>query len=265
MILLLEEESIPYHLKTKLERRYFTRSPYNIKNLNHEYITYDKKIKNLFSKDWFKTDFHRASKIKKNDFKLKQIIHPRPYRTSFKEVAEEIAVYFRQSIAFFRTALNMPLNTAPLVEYYGLLQCIKGSILMTLNVKNPVFFKYHGLKSIEPDNPDDIIKAEIKPGVFPALLIRHTHFDDERGRIEMNDYLKKNYTPSLKDLINDEIIPSVFIVSWMLSTLVRYKPKLWQEICAGEEDNFITKIQRFRREIFPKTIKKIFWWYDHTF
>ena len=158
----------------------------------------------------------------------------------------------------------MPLNTAPLVEYYGLLQCVKGTILMTLNLRNSIFFRYHGLTYIDPSNPDNYIKAEIKTGVFLALLIRQTFYDEETNRIEMEEYLKENYKPSLKDLINNNSVPAVFIISWMLSSLVRYKTKVWQEICAGEEDELITKIQEFRRSTFPKAIKNLFWWYEYS-
>ncbi len=75
----------------------------------------------------------------------------------------------------------------------------------------------------------------------------------------MEEYLKENYKPSIKDLINNNSVPAVLIISWMLSSLVRYKLKVWQEICAGEEDELITKIQEFRRSAFPKAVKNLFW------
>ncbi|MFW9917156.1 MAG: hypothetical protein ACFFGZ_16235, partial [Candidatus Thorarchaeota archaeon] len=46
-----------------------------------------------------------------------------------------------------------------------------------------------------------------------------------------------------------------FLTSWMLSMLVRYQPKAWQQILSGTDDDIINRIRDFRRNNIPGTIR----------
>ncbi|MFQ5981079.1 MAG: hypothetical protein ACE5OZ_23305 [Candidatus Heimdallarchaeota archaeon] len=128
-----------------------------------------------------------------------------------------------------------------------------------------VFFKYHG---IAPDKETEskYLGAEIKPwGVFSTLLLR---FACEE---ELDIFFSSDFKPTLKDVVvsqpyTEKLLGQAFrfgdpflafIGSWMLSTIVRYRPYDWKDILWGEEDDIINDIRRFRREYIPAAFEKI--------
>ncbi|MHA1222774.1 MAG: YaaC family protein [Candidatus Heimdallarchaeaceae archaeon] len=188
-------------------------------------------------------------------------------------VAQTASLYFQQALEMYQTSLNMPENTSPLVEYYALLQCVKGSIILDLHIEEGIFFRFHGIVH-SSNKENEYIRAKIKPlGVFSALAIRFAHFieqKNEEGEIiycknDLEDYYKEDFSISLKEIVkpppsstydNSHHNPlSIFIGAWMLSTLVRYVPKKWQEILAGQKNDLIYNIRYFREEEIPRTFE----------
>jgi len=181
------------------------------------------------------------------------------------EVAQKASIYFHQALEMYQTSVNMPETTSPLVEYYALLQCAKGSIILDLDIMENVFFRHHGIISALKEG-NNYIRAIVKPvGVFAALAIRLAKYQNQRDkegnsvnyRNDMETYFRKDFVLSLEDIVNPSSSSvynishyplSVFIGSWMLSSLVRYAPLSWQEILAGQNNNLIYYIRDFREE-----------------
>ncbi len=216
------------------------------------------------------------------------IIVPRKSGTNISKIANEAVIYFKQSLELFKTLDNVEENVSPLLEYYGLLQCVKGVVILELDVKSDKIFSKHGLtqetrfhskidepkstkkyklKMIKRIKPSKYINAKIMPyGVLTSLIIRFTdHYDElysdrdiyKISKHSMDKYVTGYYRPSLEEITtNHHVDPIIaFIGSWMLSTLVRYKAKMWQEICLGEKDDIINNIRKFRREKIPKAVE----------
>jgi len=187
-----------------------------------------------------------------------------------RKIARKASVYFQQGLEMLETSFSMPENTCPLVEYYALLQCAKGFIILDLDVTEELFFTQHGLKPVkisDEEQSSKYLSAQVMPlGVFSALSIRTAFFEDkrlERNDPEhyenaMEDYFDESFLPSIENIViydNDNPYSQLmnnslttFIGSWMLSTLVRYAPMEWQEILAGQENDLIKHIRDFRNE-----------------
>ena len=43
----------------------------------------------------------------------------------------------------------------------------------------------------------------------------------------------------------------------MLSSLVRYQPKKWHEVCLGKNDDMILQINEFRKKQIPMSLNAI--------
>jgi len=279
-IKLLEQVTIPYHLEKCLEQKYFPVEDSDKEVLQLKISKYKQKINHFFETTDIKNIIKRyISNNKKND--PYEIIKPVEYKTDIKKIAYKAAIYFQQGLEMLKTAIIMHENVSPLVEYYGFLQCVKGSIILELDIYKDLFFSYHGLTQVKNDEIcskklkeknsltthskiqlSKYINAEIKTlGVFSALLLRITDFYEKENKKEytMDKYLQKDYKPSIEEIVSIYHFdpPSVFIGSWMLSTLVRYKPAKWQEICSGIKDDIITRIRKFRREKIPATIESL--------
>lgn len=173
-----------------------------------------------------------------------------------REEARRSSVYFQQGLEMLETSFSMPENTSPLVEYYALLQCAKGFIILDLDVNEELFFTQHGLthaKNVDERNSSKYLNAQIMPlGAFSALAIREALLIDQRTekddplyyQNDLEDYFDEEYLPSIESIvIGDDENPHIkminhsltaFIGSWMLSNLVRYAPMKWQEILAGQ-------------------------------
>jgi len=132
-----------------------------------------------------------------------------------------------------QTSLDMPENSSPLVEYYGFLQCAKGMILLELNVNQKLLFSHHGLISAETNS--HYISVAIKErGVFSALLIRRGGVIFKKYEEAIDMFFSQPYCRSLEEAVTDKHTRGdpvfTFMGSWMLSSLVRYRPLKWQEI-----------------------------------
>jgi hypothetical protein len=179
-----------------------------------------------------------------------------------KKLAFNTSLYFSQGYEILKTAITMDINSSPIMDYYSLLQIVKGVILLELDVDKKEFFKSHGLRSVKKIESEVIHQAKIETyGVFPALLIRcGDYVKDHHLAINLEDYYVDNYSPTFKEMIErDHLrslykIPEAFIFSWMLSEIVRYKPEEWQKICTGTDNNWIRNIEKFRESILPNVI-----------
>ena len=199
---------------------------------------------------------------------------PLDENSDFTEIARRAASFFEQGLQMYLTSTTMHINSSPLVEYYSFLQCVKGAVLLNFEIKNSKLFSYHGIK---PDKTylKPYIKAEVKIfGVFQTLLLLKGSKDD------LHDFLNNKYDLRLRSLVEGKLIKGVgnvpkeirvpmdypipaFIVSWMLSSLVRYKPKIWQDIYYGIKDSLILKIHEYRRKEVVEAIDSILpYYYD---
>ncbi len=178
-----------------------------------------------------------------------------------RDIASKASIYFLQGYEMYKTSLEMDINSSPIIEYYALLQIVKGVIMLELKVEPEEFFSAHGLKRKKKDvSPDVVHQAKIQThGVFAALLIRCTDYlekDDGTKNFTMDEYYD-NYFPSLKEMIDQKDnrgILNVFIFSWMLSEVARYKPEEWKKICEGIDNKWIVNIDDFRDFWLPDAI-----------
>ncbi len=266
----LKVASIQYQHEQFLKTRHFSDEGERFKNT--VVPRYQRKLDYFFGiKKNYETIKQRIDRI---DLKIepKESITVRKFENEedIRKVARKASVYFQQGLEMLETSFSMPENTSPLVEYYALLQCAKGFIILDLDVKEELFFTQHGLtpaKNIDERKSSKFINAIIKPlGVFSALAIRRAQFIDQRT--EENDpvyyqndleyYFDEEYKPSIENIVifgdeNPDIKMinhslTAFIGSWMLSSLVRYGPMKWQEILAGQETDLIKDIRDFREE-----------------
>jgi len=266
----LKVASIQYQHEQFLKTRHFSDEGKRFKNT--VVPRYQRKLDYFFRiKKNYETIKQRIDRI---DLKIepKESITVRKFENEedIRKVARKASVYFQQGLEMLETSFSMPENTSPLVEYYALLQCAKGFIILDLDVKEELFFTQHGLthaKNIDERKSSKFINAIIKPlGVFSALAIRRAQFIDQRT--EENDpvyyqndleyYFDEEYKPSIENIVifgdeNPDIKMinhslTAFIGSWMLSSLVRYAPMKWQEILAGQETDLIKDIRDFREE-----------------
>lgn len=203
--------------------------------------------------------------------KKKTIFPLEPFQTNYSQRAEKASLYFQQALELYKTSISMPQNTRPLVEYYSLLQAVKGSIILELDFDKEYVFEHHGL-TVDYTDEEVYIRAKVqKFGVFPALLIRfsdvYDHGEDmEEKRFEfmMDEYFDENFKLSIVDSFNEllrspyENLPKTFIASWMLSMLVRYRPALWQNLLSGKYDKMSIDLQKFHDVKVPEAFNSLF-------
>ncbi len=266
----LKIASIQYQHEQFLKIRHF--SDEGERFFSHQVPRYQRKF------DYFFGINKNHATIKQKIKKLESTISPKDSITvrkfeseeDIKEIALKASVYFQQALEMLETSFSMTENTAPLVEYYALLQCAKGFIILDLDVEEKLFFTLHGLTQTLIEGDDQVsayIHAKIMPlGVFSALAVREAFFIDQRT--ERNEplhyenlleyYFDEEYCPSIENVVIDNhtnpqrnyVAQSLtaFIGAWMLSNLVRYAPMKWQEILAGKENDLIKHIREFREE-----------------
>ena len=223
-------------------------------------------------KKFIEDDILRYNKKIDRFFKCKKktISSLEPFQNDYSQRAEQASLYFQQALELYRTSISMPPNTKPLVEYYSLLQAVKGTIRLELDFEKGYYFDHHGLSEV--DDNDVYIRAKIKDvGVFPAFLIRFSSIYDygkeegnNRFEFTMDKYINKKYRPSLEELFKELLRnpnpqpPETFITSWMLSMLVRYKPALWQKLLSGKCDEMSIDLQTFHDLKVPQTFNSLF-------
>ena len=235
--------SIPYYLKSSLEEKYHSQVKRIQQNIEDRIVEYKKRI--TYIANLLKSRGHIGK-----DLPPEELAAPLTPNSDLSYVAEEAAIYFQQGLEMLQTSQNMHENTSPLVEYYGFLQCVKGSIILELEVKDERFFSKHGLTLAKQKPNSRYISAEIKAfGVFQALVLcrKPSGMTPEET---MDTFFSGSYCPSLEEIVTgrhaygDPIF--AFIGSWMLSTLVRYRPRMWQEIQLGLKDDIIRLIRNYR-------------------
>lgn len=203
------------------------------------------------------------------------LVKPVNSNSNFKEIAENASIYFQQGLELYLSSMNMNINSAPLVEYYSFLQCVKGAVLLDLEIKDFRLFSQHGL-SIKKRRSNSYLRAKVKTfGVFQTLLLLQS------SKTEIEDFLYGQYNLTLESLLEAKLLrkiknsqdfnekrnpmdyaPPVFIASWMLSSLVRYFPKTWQKIYFGLDDMLILRIGGYRDEYIPEAIDSLLPYYS---
>ena len=82
-------------------------------------------------------------------------------------------------------------NSSPLVEYYALLQCLKGSLILHYDIVNQVFFfTHHGLKidGGYQEKPPYVTASVYTKGVFYGLVL-HFCYEEIKHWPHIDDYL----------------------------------------------------------------------------
>ncbi len=267
---MLEHLTVPRYLQRRLEEIYRPHKVNLQNNIKEQIAEYTKRID-----DFSKIPLIRSAFKKKYNKILnpQDLAVPRNAESNFSNIAGEAAIYFKQGQEMLKTSIAMHENSSPLVEYYGFLQCVKGTILLELEVNQDLFFSYHGLMPARPQNKPNYINAKIMPfGVFPALLLRvdkyyfymHNNMDEA-----MNTFFSGSHCLSIETIIDskayyDSYDPHyhgnmiyAYIGSWILSSLVRYHPKTWEEILQGKNDEIIRMIRDYRRYEISRAIRNL--------
>ncbi|MHA2231951.1 MAG: YaaC family protein, partial [Candidatus Hodarchaeales archaeon] len=267
---LLEEMRVSYSLQEYLHTKFFPKEERLLSNLQERLTDYEKRIQAFSELDLVRnSNFLAYRRLRQLSSDSSELAKPRQAPFSNQEltkIALTAATYFEQGLEMLLTAQQMSDKSAPLVEYYGFLQCVKGVIFLELDVHHELFFGRHGLTFEKDDSR--YIGAKIMPfGVFSALLLRSESLEATEF------YLSGDFCPTLEQIMSNEHVyiqekPAdfrsprsdpvlTFIGSWMLSTLVRYHPEVWLEICEGKTDNIITNIQKFRRSFVPDAVHSL--------
>ena len=290
LIDLLENLVYPKFIEEKLEEIYDNPNPSIQEYRNNERIEKEEKISIFFDYDFVR----KALASYKSELNPLSIIRPLDSSCDFKKASYQCSLYFKQGKELLSTAIELSEFTSPIIQYYGLLQCIKGIILLDYELSNSPFFSYHGiredkcttiltrsntkleskLKSLHQNAKFAKLKyplefkisnycnAKIMPfGVFTALLIHQSKqfaYTPDR-RTDMDYFLSGDCSLSLEELVNSSHmdIYKVFIISWTISTIVRYKPTLWQEIVSGSKDTIIKQLIDFMRYEVPNKLQDI--------
>ncbi len=250
----LEDLSYPYYLKNKLEYYWVT-----VAKKNPEHI--EKVKQNLIERisTYYEHDTLRNSKLVwrgKKPRTAEELAKPISLDTDYGKIAVKSASYFKQANELYKTSLTMNDNSSPLVEYYSFLQCVKGCVLLLLDINEEILFRQHGTSHQFNESSDKYPRANIKTtGVFHTILLLQDPYN------EMNKY----FTKGEMDLSLDNLLEfrshtpaSAFIISFILSSLVRYYPEYWQRKLQGIEDDIIREIIHFRCEVLPKQIDSLF-------
>jgi len=244
----LDQLSIPYFLQKRLEERY--QSPEaRIRERFEEIATeYEDRIA------------YFAKTVLKNRCTPQEVATPTTQESDFSAIAEEAAIYFQQGREMLQTSLDMPENSSPLVEYYGFLQCAKGMILLELNVNQKLLFSHHGLAFAKTNSR--YISATIKErGVFSALLLRRGGVIFKKYEEAIEVFFSQLYSRSLEEVVTDRHKQGdpvyAFMGSWMLSSLVRYRPLKWEEIQGGKKDDIISSIREYRKQELSQALENL--------
>jgi hypothetical protein len=253
----LENYKYPYFVETQIRKRLKFLNDKKTNPFLSRKIMYEEAIKNL------------EQEIKKRNPDSPKhptnITYSKPDESSIKPLAKEISLYFSQAYELFKASVGISIHSSPLTEYYGLLQLVKGVVLTELEFPREKVFNHHGIDRAKR-NPNSIHQGRIKThGVFPALLIRCQGYEGITNSIkpiDINDYYSQQFYPTFENFISDDFQklkrpPETFIFSWMLSEIVRYNPLKWQEICTGEKNDWIRKINKFRNGYFIETLKSL--------
>ena len=82
-------------------------------------------------------------------------------------------------------------------------------------------------------------------------------FRDNRIFPKIIDFIGGNYVPTFPEVIKGYRPFDTFTGSWMLSSIVRYKPNLWLKILSGKEDDIIDIIRDFRSISIPNLVAQL--------
>lgn len=249
---MLEKLSNTYHLEKILQNKYFPKEP-RLQSLLQDQITgYQKKINYYFNL------LSISDKKRKKIANPENIAKPVDKNSNIHEIATKASSYFQQGLEMYLTSMTMNINSSPLVEYYSILQCIKGRILLDLEINEEVMFSNHGIVSDKANQNTKYVRTSVKPfGVFQSLLLV------ESTSTEINEYLMGQKNISLLEIMNKthyfspNDMTAAFMVSWMLSTLVRYNPTIWQQIYFGVDNDDIFAINKYRRDDIPNALNRM--------
>lgn len=277
----LEKLTNFHYLLEGLKKRFAQDMPYT-KQVDEEIKRYEENIKEYHTlliemEDLKKAkpDYDPCSETSIPDSPEK-IATPVTHKSCLETITTNAIPHFQQGLEMFLTSQTMNINSQPLLEYYSFLQCVKGNLLLNLEIKDYNLLNYHGIKAAKRTR-DVIIRAKVKYfGVFQTLFLlkKPKHVND--SSYDMKKYLNGDYYLTLESLVkerllekrkdgndynkhriaNDDPMPA-FIISNLLSTLVRYYPRKWQEICLGIKTDLILDINKWRRNIFPDAFAKL--------
>lgn len=260
----LEKYSNPSFLKNLLDAKY--------KSENNSIIDKNETRADLIIKKTQKLiDIREPEHISNYD----QLVIPHEKKTDFKEISNLASTFFQHALELYLTAFSMSNNTSPLIEYYSLLQCVKGRILLDFKVPDFILFSKHGISWKKKGEFD--LKFQVKDiGVFQGLLI----LDKSLLLEELVKYLEKKYILTFQDLIEKKMKYktntgitseqrvlegdpiSAFLVSFGLSCFVRYHPLTWKKILIGEETSINLAINNYRRDDLTEAFEEILKFYS---
>jgi len=253
----LQDISYPYYLQKKLEHYYITLTKNNPDFVKKDKDSIKKRIHTYFEHDTTPDSIINWNENKPSN--IDKIARPITLKSTSKsdmsQIAKKSASFFRQADEFYFTSLNMDKNTSPLVEYYSFLQCVKGCVLLKLKINESLMFKTHGLTCWFDPERHTYPQASIKTfGVFHTILL----IEDSLN--EMKDYYSGKRNLALDQLLEERTFSpaTAFIISFLLSNLVRYYPIEWQKILLAEDNDIIRKINKFREDTLPDAIERLF-------
>ncbi len=187
----LERLSIRYYLEKQLKKKYQSTDDRTLERFQKNTTDYENRIA------------YFAETILQNNYKPEDLAIPTTQNSDFEKIATKAAVYFQQGREMLQTALYIPENSSPLVEYYGFLQCAKGMIQLELDDPKKLLFSRHGLSFTEKNTR--YISAIIqKRGVFSALLIRRGEITFKKFEEAIDMFFSQPYCPSLEEIITDK-------------------------------------------------------------
>ena len=106
--------------------------------------------------------------------------------------------------------------------------------------------------------------GDIGKGVFHGFLLLFCEVDSPSRVLMFEKYLEDSFQPTFTGMLKHGFnMVETFIGSWMLSSIVRYKPDLWLKILEAKEDDIINNIREFRMNHIPELVKRLFQRYGY--
>jgi hypothetical protein len=267
---MLTEMTVPYFITRKLEAHFYPEWPslrinttndiVHFKNMIIEYYGNYENIAAPIDPNFDVEDLKMSINANENY----KITDNDVDRLSFDDDVNEVVMYFKQGLEMYQTSLSMSEFTSPLLEYYALVQCVKGLFRLQFNLPSKSqLFNGHGLGHKN-------MQAKVhKHGVFHALNIISSRGGDIKEDF-LNKYKEGTMTDKLENCLKKSIsthygnnqmpqssLSYCFTASFILSSLVRYNPRKWQEIITGEESELILNIRNFRSNDFPNALRTL--------
>lgn len=240
--------------------------PRSIINLDFKELSYDFYLKKFLEDRLNRTEYFdkvdtclkllnaRILSHHNIDFEIKKLSKP----TEISLNLIYIKSFISQALELFEAAESMTILAKPLVVYYAHLNLIKALSYATLKFDTKLY-SMHGLEPVSGDPYKASTKLVGFYTLFLASLGNYKLLEENLDKTKDNPFQFSNLINSFEVLTSHKLyehflkytnfLNKSFIISFMLSTVTRYQPLLWQKKQDGTTESYISQINRFYAEV----------------